>query len=947
MVKKYVSKLFGIEDGELQKAFIMQFILFLIITTLLLLKPTISSLFLIELSADALPSAYILTGISAVIGSYYYSIGLEKFTLNTIIEKTLVGTIVVLLFFALAFNLGFTPNILLYAAYIFIMIYGLLLTSQYWLMANIVYNVREAKRVFGFIGSGGIVGGIFGGYLTSLLSQFMHTYNILFVAAFLVLCCIPLFKYIWNQEIKIKGSTRQVETFEEKHLGIKPSKLIKESKLLMLITLITGLSVLIAKLIDYQYSDFALKQMGSAEKLSAFFGIWLSNISIISLIIQLFLTERILKYFGVGSSMLLMPTGILIGSVLLLFIPELWVVVFIKVVDGSLKQSLNKASRELIFMPVPFEVKKKTKTFIDVVVDSIATALAGIILFLFVTALDVSSIYVGLVTIVLIISWIYLIFRLKKAYTEEFRARAEPPAYQNKKINKSKERAPFTSIDATIDWIFKNGEEQQIIYMLRRTYEHKDERFFNSIKNLLENESPLVRKLAIKNLYYLTKENLSKKMEGMVEDSDPEVAVEAVRYLLKNYEDNKVELFNNYLQSNIQSVRNAVLVGLSVEYRNNSRLQRKFNLESYVNDFVKDWHYMEDGDKKDAKLKSIIKAIGYARIKYYYKLLNEELNNTNIEILKIALRSASRTRDHQFIDSIVSHLSNKKLRLNAEEALFRYGDDIISILKRKVFNGIKNFHDSVFIPDVIRKFNNQKAVNALIQLSEKGDYGISLASINALIKLKSNKSLRISNEFMYRNIEHECNHHRDNIAIIYSMRLLYNQMDTSMPNYKKEMQAREGLLRLVKQRFFKPTYRTIALLELKYKPEDIKPMHVVISKGNETQGISAVEFLDNLFDNRLRRLLIPLAEARLIGIDNIEEIFNKLQLKKLSEFECLKKLLARRDTRIAHAVLYLIKQTKDMNYKDLVESKLNDYHYKVQKQAKEIIKHFKVLELRD
>jgi len=172
-------------------------------------------------------------------------------------------------------------------------------------------------------------------------------------------------------------------------------------------------------------------------------------------------------------------------------------------------------------------------------------------------------------------------------------------------------------------------------------------------------------------------------------------------------------------------------------------------------------------------------------------------------------------------------------------------------------------------------------------------------------------------------------------------------MDTSMPNYKQEMQAREGLLRLVKQRFFKPTYRTIALLELKYKPEDIKPMNVVISKGNETQGISAVEFLDNLFDNRLRRLLIPLAEARLIGIDNIEEIFNKLQLKKLSEFECLKKLLARRDTRVAHAVLYLIKQTEDMNYKDLVESKLNDYHYKVQKQAKEIIKHFKVLELRD
>lgn len=946
MVKKYASKIFGIDEAELHKAFIMQLILFLIITTLLLLKPTISSLFLTELSADSLPTAYILTGIFAIIGSHYYTIGLEKFNLHTIIQRTLLGTIGVLIFFAIAFNLDFTPIVLLYAAYIFIMLYGLLLTSQFWLLANIVYNVREAKRVFGFIGSGGIAGGIFGGYLTSLLSQIMPAYNILFVAALLVLCCIPLFKYIWNQEIMIKGSARHVETVEKKHLGIKPSKLIKNSELLMLITVVTGLSVLIAKLIDFQYSDFALRQMGSAEKLSAFFGIWLSNISIISLIIQLFLTERILKYFGVGSALLLMPTGILIGSVMLLFIPELWVVVFIKVVDGSLKQSINKSAKELIFMPIPFEVKKKTKTFIDVVVDSIATGLAGIILFFFVTALNISSIYVSLITIALIICWIILIFRLKKAYTEEFRARAEPPTLHFKKTSEPKEEIPVTSIDATVDWIFKNGEEQQILYMLRRTYEHKDERFFDSLKGLLGHKSAQVRKLAIKNLYYLKKRNLTEEMKLMAEDKDPEVAVEAVRYLLKSYKDDKIELIKNYLNSTNQSLRNATLVAISVEYRNNSRLQRKFNLESYIKEFVQEWHYMDEGIEKDDKLKSIIKAIGYARIKYYYKVLNEALQNRDDEILKIALRSSSRTRDHQFIDTIVSHLSNKKLRKSTMKALFRYGDDIIPILKGKVFKGIKNFHDSIFIPEAISQFKNQKAVNALIELAEKGDYEISVASITELVKLKSNKSLRISSEFMYRNIEQECNNHVDNIAIIYSLLLLNEQTDTTMPEYQKEIEARNGLLNLVQQRFFKPTYRLISLLELKYDPEDLEPMHLVLNYGSKTQGISAVEFLDNLFDNRLRRLIVPLAEARLIGMDNIEEIMTTLKLKKLSEYECLKKLLDRGDTRLAHASLYLIKQTKNLEYKDLVESKLNDFHYKVQKQAEEILNQFRVAELR-
>jgi AAA family ATP:ADP antiporter len=124
-------------------------------------------------------------------------------------------------------------------------------------------------------------------------------------------------------------------------------------------------------------------------------------------------------------------------------------------------------------------------------------------------------------------------------------------------------------------------------------------------------------------------------------------------------------------------------------------------------------------------------------------------------------------------------------------------------------------------------------------------------------------------------------------------------------------------------------------------------MRAVLRSGDDNQGISALEFLDNLFDIRLRRLLIPLAEARLISIDDIDKLFNTLHLKIVSEFECLKKLLARGDNRLTHASLYLIAQTNDLKYKALVESKLNDYHYKVQKHAKEIIKQFRVLELRD
>ncbi|WFO17576.1 hypothetical protein M601_007950 [Cellulophaga baltica 4] len=50
-------------------------------------------------------------------------------------------------------------------------------------MANLVYNAREAKRLFGFIGSGAILGGILGGYLTSLLAPLIGNENVIFIAA--------------------------------------------------------------------------------------------------------------------------------------------------------------------------------------------------------------------------------------------------------------------------------------------------------------------------------------------------------------------------------------------------------------------------------------------------------------------------------------------------------------------------------------------------------------------------------------------------------------------------------------------------------------------------------------------------------------------------------------------------------------------------------------------
>ena len=58
--KKYILKVFDLKEEELPKTLLLQLNIFIIITTLLIVKPTINSLFLSELTADALPLGYIL-----------------------------------------------------------------------------------------------------------------------------------------------------------------------------------------------------------------------------------------------------------------------------------------------------------------------------------------------------------------------------------------------------------------------------------------------------------------------------------------------------------------------------------------------------------------------------------------------------------------------------------------------------------------------------------------------------------------------------------------------------------------------------------------------------------------------------------------------------------------------------------------------------------------------
>ncbi len=933
ILKKYILKVFDLKEEELHKTFLMQLNIFLLITTLLVVKPTINSLFLSELTSDALPLGYVFTAIMAVVGSYFYDKALEKYALNIIIDRTLIASVVSLIIFGIFYNLHIARGLVLYIPYIWVAIFGLLTASQFWILANLVYNVREAKRVFGFIGAGAIGGGIFGGYLTSLLTTIINTENLLFVAAFLLSFCLPITRYIWKNEV-VKLNPFQVE-IRSNPKGDSPLSLIKQSKLLTYIALVIGISVLIAKLVDYQYSDYASRLIQDQDELTSFFGFWFSTLSVISLLVQLFLTKKIVGTFGVGKSLLWLPSGILLGSIVLLIFPQLWVVIFIKVVDGSLKQSVNKAATELLSIPIPIEIKKKTKTFTDVVVDSMATGLAGFILIFFINALDISSTYISLIIIILICVWLYFIYQLKEEYIIAFKDLLEISTVKKDKLDKNK--IPITSIVDTVIRVFNMGSEGQILHMLQKVLEVKDERFFSSIKKLLEHDSKKVRALAIENLYFLKTGNLSEQIEAMVHDDDQQVTTAAFRYLLKKYTRNRVELFDKYLNSTDKTISNAALIGLSFELRNNEQLKQTFSIERRIENALHQYAEISNKEDKTNKILTILDAIGNAGLVRFYNVIWEQLDSNNLTIQKTAILSASKTLDHQFITILISKLSVKETREAAISALFNYGEHIIDILVKKVKDDtIAAFH-TVYAILVIEKFATQKATNSLMKLTEGTDHTVKIEAIEALKRLRWKfPNLIIKDRFIIDKVMDECHFYQNTLAVIHSQIIIQYKKKASHPETKEENEARNKLIHLLERRLDLQLQRMFRFLGIKYPPHEVDPIINTILNGNEEQRIHAIEFLDNILDKQLKKELIPVAESILFDTSSEEKI-KKLNLKVYAESECYQELLLIKDAKLKQAVLFLIDKTNNKKFLPLVELALKDSNEKVRAKARQIL----------
>lgn len=913
-MQRLVRKLFRARRGEWGPVLLLQLLVFLIIGTLLIVKPTASALFLSQYGAVGLPYMFLATAVLAGLVSVGYAAALRRYSLLRVSLSSLFVCLIVLLGCAIFMRIPLARPTVAVVLYLWTALFGVLAASQFWLMASFVFDVRQAKRLFGLVGAGAIAGGIAGGYLTNLLAREIGARNLIFLAAGLLVPCILLTWVIWQRYVTKKRSlvARKKQTGAE---AKAPHRLIVGDRFLLLLCAIVTLSVIAAKLVDYQFSVLAAERYGDQNRLAAFFGFWYSTFNIVALLIQLVLTQRVVQRLGVSSSLLFLPAGLGFGALVMLFVPGLSAATLSRSIDGSLKQSLSRAALELLFLPLDEETKKRVKTYIDVFIDSLAGGIGGLLLIAGTQLLGLSAPMISWLVLLVVTGWLACVVLIREEYIQAFRNQLShlKPENLGGRPRTNQIIADFLRV---LEEQEMSAHEKQLLFVLERTDDLSDEAFQEPVRRLLQHPSPGIRSRALRSLYLQPGTEMLEEVIPLLRDSELQVRSAAFDYLFSRPKVTAADLLANLLNDPDPEIAGPAMVSLATETAGNEHKRADWEVPQRLRNRIRQLPELELTVRKRWHT-YLLRAAGRAGSSFGRSFIHRSLLDDDLDIAQAAILAAGESQHEDLILPLLHSITNPDLRAYAVNALVQYDAGLLAAIPEFIHREELSLAELRRLPAVLERIDNRRSVEllfALIERYEPNDSGLRLQVIKALNAIRRDFPQRaLPNKVIYRLIVAEARLYENQQELLNAQNILL-----LVARSPQELNYREAYAALLRERLTNTFDRLLRLLGLRYPPADIIPVHRALKSEEATIQTSGIEFLDNLLELSLKRLIIPLLDQRQRRLNPrgneilpVEENMEELRRK---EFKSLRRALRGRDQRMKVAALQLMSSLGDAKY---------------------------------
>jgi ATP:ADP antiporter, AAA family len=398
---------------ERRRALVAFATLFGIVFAFMLLQTVADTVFLTRLPVAELPWVYLATAVLATAIATLQARRQRSVRSVASLTKLLVGSGI---FTALSWLLvGVDGRASIYVLSVWVGLFGTLATFQAWLVIGLTWSVEQAKHVFGFIGTGAVVGALCGAAsAAALTSMFAPRHSLLVAAA--IMCATGL---LAARGLRVPR-THDKDAPSHRH-GTHPHgtrHVLTEPyvRWLLGVTVVAGITLTLA---DFWFKHEVKVHVAPAE-LGPFLGTTYAVLHAIALLAQAGVTSLVLRKIGAPRTLLIVPAVVLLGSTGSAVGLGLLAALVLKLGDESLRHTLDSTAHEVLHLPIPEQQRGAAKRLLDVLGRRTAQAIGSfVILALGYFAGGHAS--VPMLLSVLSIAWIAMAMRLRPLYIARFR----------------------------------------------------------------------------------------------------------------------------------------------------------------------------------------------------------------------------------------------------------------------------------------------------------------------------------------------------------------------------------------------------------------------------------------------------------------------------------------------------------------------------------------------
>lgn len=401
---------------------------FLVILAYYEVKPASRSLYIDYIGADNLPYVWIGTALTLGLIINFYQGLVARMPRVWVIIGTNLLCVVGLLGFWVALRASGSPDtaaVIAVLFYVYVDILSVVLVEQFWSLTNTLYSTAEGKRVYGFIGTGGLLGGAVGGAVATLLLKQtpLTTEDLLLVAALVLVVVAVLNAWMARANYYAERSAPEVgggAALQGAVRGLAPAAGAPGRRgYLWMIAGLLLLAQLAEPVVEYQLSRGLEEAYSSRDARTEFLAQLFTVLSLVSIGVNLLLTPVMHRYLGVIAGLATQPLLLLLAAAAYLWQPTLYTCSVMKVVDRGLSYSINRASKELLYVLVDPLVVYRAKAWIDMFGYRAFKVLGALLILVFSKPeswLAVSYPALTSITLAVCLVWLVLVWRLGFEY---------------------------------------------------------------------------------------------------------------------------------------------------------------------------------------------------------------------------------------------------------------------------------------------------------------------------------------------------------------------------------------------------------------------------------------------------------------------------------------------------------------------------------------------------